>query len=385
MSAILLGLEGCQPETITTEHSETPLTETQRPVTRIGGVIPVPLTERDIDLHPDTANASQRNDTTAASPHGRVLATETIFGGRRAYRHGTDQRQQRPTSMLSCLPYAAQELLDTVTASTSIAAARATKHVAAPRMTVRAALLHLRDVMVECEQRRSLAKFGGLRCAGERRCRRPLERRRPHCRPEFAEDWVNLVALETRRTPRWARRHRPTNGAAGIVPAVLHYVTTTRRPAGTLTMSPCDSCSPLSHRTLFKERASTEPRSAVRVRSLRGRHAAAGLAETRRHTATSGKRRRDAMNTASASTCDPSPAGADPLHRTRRDFRRQGHQRRRRRRHPSRHPTRSSTLRHRRDMHNQVQGNPVMGLSTSQSTSSSVDQPLPLSPAHLTG
>lgn len=82
MSAILLGLEGCQPETITTEHKERRLAEIAASgVTRIGGVIPVPLTERDIDLHPDIVLPTHPNGMTftAAGPHGRVLATETYF------------------------------------------------------------------------------------------------------------------------------------------------------------------------------------------------------------------------------------------------------------------------------------------------------------------
>ncbi len=65
MSAILLGLEGCQPETITTEHKERRLAEIAASgVTRIGGVIPVPLTERDIDLHPDIVLPTHPNGMT---------------------------------------------------------------------------------------------------------------------------------------------------------------------------------------------------------------------------------------------------------------------------------------------------------------------------------
>lgn len=106
MSAILLGLEGCQPETITTEHKERRLAEIAASgVTRIGGVIPVPLTERDIDLHPDIVLPTHPNGMTftAAGPtRPRLGHRDLFFGGRRVHRHGTDQRQQRPTSMLSC-------------------------------------------------------------------------------------------------------------------------------------------------------------------------------------------------------------------------------------------------------------------------------------------
>ena len=41
----------------------------------------------------------------------------------------------------------------------------------------------------------------------------------------FAEDWVNLVALAVNEENASGGRivTAPTNGAAGIIPAVLHY------------------------------------------------------------------------------------------------------------------------------------------------------------------
>ncbi len=52
-------------ETITTEHKRTPVAEiAETGVTRIGGVIPVPLTERDIDLHPDITLPTHLNGMT---------------------------------------------------------------------------------------------------------------------------------------------------------------------------------------------------------------------------------------------------------------------------------------------------------------------------------
>ncbi len=47
----------------------------------------------------------------------------------------------------------------------------------------------------------------------------------PTRKPEFAEDWVNLVALAVNEENASGGRvvTTPTNGAAGIVPAVLHY------------------------------------------------------------------------------------------------------------------------------------------------------------------
>lgn len=288
MSAILLGLEGCQPETITTEHKERRLAEIAASgVTRIGGVIPVPLTERDIDLHPDIVLPTHPNGMTftAAGPHGRVLATETYFsvgGGFIVTEQTSGNSGQHPCSV--ALPYvSAQELLDIcdrLDVSISEAALR-NETCCRTENEVRAALLHLRDVMVECEQR-SIAREGLL--PGGLRVRRRakvwydrLNAEDPTRKPEFAEDWVNLVALAVNEENASGGRvvTAPTNGAAGIVPAVLHYaIHYTSAGAGTPTMSPCDSCSLLepSDRCSRSEHRSPEPRSAVRARSVRGRH-----------------------------------------------------------------------------------------------------------------
>ena len=90
-------------------------------------------------------------------------------------------------------------------------------------------LLHIRDVMVECEKR-GIARDGYL--PGSLRVRRRakdwyerLNSEDPDRRPEFAEDWVNLVALAVNEENASGGRivTAPTNGAAGIMPAVLHY------------------------------------------------------------------------------------------------------------------------------------------------------------------
>ena len=96
---------------------------------------------------------------------------------------------------------------------------------------VRHGLLHLRDVMVESE-RRSIARDGLLPGSPQvrRRAKTWYERlsaEDPTRKPEFAGDWVNLVALAVNEENASGGRivTAPTNGAAGIVPAVLHYAT----------------------------------------------------------------------------------------------------------------------------------------------------------------
>ena len=89
--------------------------------------------------------------------------------------------------------------------------------------------MQLRDVMVACEQR-GMGRSGLLpgplqvrRRAGEWLKR--LQSEDPHRDPRFAEDWVNLVALAVNEENASGGRvvTAPTNGAAGIIPAVLHY------------------------------------------------------------------------------------------------------------------------------------------------------------------
>lgn len=94
---------------------------------------------------------------------------------------------------------------------------------------VRAQLLHIRDVMVAC-QANGMARDGHL--PGNLMVRRRardwfvrLDSEDPERDPAFAEDWVNLVALAVNEENASGGRivTAPTNGAAGIIPAVLHY------------------------------------------------------------------------------------------------------------------------------------------------------------------
>lgn len=94
---------------------------------------------------------------------------------------------------------------------------------------VRAQLLHIRDVMVACQER-GIAREGDLpgNLNVRRRAKAWFEQLRsedPYRDPEFAEDWVTLVALAVNEENASGGRvvTAPTNGAAGIVPAVLHY------------------------------------------------------------------------------------------------------------------------------------------------------------------
>lgn len=96
---------------------------------------------------------------------------------------------------------------------------------------INAGLLHIRDVMDECKNA-SLARTGTLPGGLNVRRRAPDWYRRllsedPNRDPKFWQEWVNLVALAVNEENASGGRvvTAPTNGAAGIIPAVLFYAT----------------------------------------------------------------------------------------------------------------------------------------------------------------
>jgi L-serine dehydratase len=100
-----------------------------------------------------------------------------------------------------------------------------------PEAETRAALLHLWDVMQECV-RRGCASEGVLPGGLKVKRRAPVMYRSLIGNPEAglrdpltAMDWVNLYALAVNEENAAGGRvvTAPTNGAAGIIPAVLHY------------------------------------------------------------------------------------------------------------------------------------------------------------------
>jgi L-serine dehydratase len=97
---------------------------------------------------------------------------------------------------------------------------------------IRSGLLKIRDVMEDCI-RRSVTREGIL--PGGLNVRRRaktwfdrLSQEDPDFDPFFAPDWVNLMAMAVNEENASGGRvvTAPTNGAAGIIPAVLHYATT---------------------------------------------------------------------------------------------------------------------------------------------------------------
>ena len=236
LPAVLLGLEGYRPETIETEEMESGR-ERLRNTGKImlGGRVPIALSEDDIALYTRTVLDFHPNGMTltAYGADDRTLHRQTYFsvGGGFVVTEGEAATEpviadEDDTSFSS-----AAELLALASGTGRSISEVMLAHERRTRSPeeVRAKLLHLRDVMVECEQR-GISRTGLLPGALQVRRRagqwhQRLSQEDPHRDPRFAEDWVNLVALAVNEENASGGRivTAPTNGAAGIIPAVLHY------------------------------------------------------------------------------------------------------------------------------------------------------------------
>ncbi|OBB60540.1 L-serine ammonia-lyase [Mycobacterium sp. 852013-51886_SCH5428379] len=234
MSAVLLGLEGCEPESITTDHKERRLAEiaTSGEI-RLAGAVVVALTEDDFVCRPDEVLPRHPNGMTftATDQHGHELASRSycsIGGGFIVDANGVTEEPSDPVE----LPYSsAVELLAICDEQQCPISQVALRNELSRRSEsqVRTGLLHIRDVMAECE-RQSITREGVLPgvLGVRRRAKAWYERltvEDPERDPQFAQDWVDLVALAVNEENASGGRvvTAPTNGAAGIVPAVLHY------------------------------------------------------------------------------------------------------------------------------------------------------------------
>ncbi|BDY29213.1 L-serine ammonia-lyase [Mycolicibacterium mageritense] len=234
MPAILLGLEGYRPETIETDEMERRLAVMRADgKIQLGGRIVIALTESDMRLEPARQLAQHPNamTLTALSAQRDVLYRETYFsvGG------GFVVTESEPigrgsTTAGGGFRSAAELLALTHRDGLSVSQAMMRQECLSRTETeVRERLLHIRDVMVAC-QSNGMSRDGYL--PGNLRVRRRakdwyvrLAAEDPDRDPAFAEDWVNLVALAVNEENASGGRivTAPTNGAAGIIPAVLHY------------------------------------------------------------------------------------------------------------------------------------------------------------------
>lgn len=268
-TAILLGLEGFEPETILPDEAERALSRIQsRGKLRLGGelgsdsgaepggAVGADVAEEstatrgavvldfgvdDMVLRPLTVLPTHTNGVrfAALDAAGDTLEEQTYFsvGGGFIIREGAEEAMiDRLESTLAVQPYpfdtAAKLLEHCEESELSIAEVMlANETILRPEAEVRAGLSHIWAVMEGCKNA-ALERDGTLPGGLNVRRRAPEWHRKlsetdPDRNPIFWQEWVNLVAMAVNEENASGGRvvTAPTNGAAGIIPAVLFYAT----------------------------------------------------------------------------------------------------------------------------------------------------------------
>ncbi|UKA67527.1 L-serine ammonia-lyase [Arthrobacter sp. FW306-05-C] len=255
MTAVLLGLEGFHPELILPVEVEERLASIAETGTlNLAGAVPLPYGVKDMVLRPLTVLPRHTNGMTftVADAAGEVLHAATFFsvGGGFIVREGEeDAAQQELDASKQELPLpfrTAAELLEHCR-NTGLGIADVmlvNEKAARSEEEIRTGLLHIWSVMADCVQT-SLKREGVLPGGLKVRRRAPdwYERLKKECArpgednqdldfqdwdfhdPRYWQEWVNLVALAVNEENASGGRvvTAPTNGAAGIIPAVLYY------------------------------------------------------------------------------------------------------------------------------------------------------------------
>lgn len=237
LPAVLVGLEGCRPEEIRAPELAERLARIEAAErVRLPGGHEVALCSRDIvmsprTLHPRHTNALTLRALTGDEAGERVLAERTYYsvGGGFVVADDEDASQEEVTlpltysSAADLLALCTREHLDVAEVTWRNEVAR---H---PDLDVRAEILAIRDAMDECVAA-GISHPGELPGGLRVRRRAPawhdrLREEDPDRAGELAQEWVNLVALAVNEENAAGGRvvTAPTNGAAGIIPAVLHY------------------------------------------------------------------------------------------------------------------------------------------------------------------
>lgn len=249
--AVLLGLEGADPSELLPEEADRALERIERTgelrfadLLGAGGDDEAPAIRfgvRDIVLHPLTVLPRHSNGMrfAALDAEGSTVEEQTYFsvGGGFIVREGAeDEVLERLEHALAEQPYpfttGAELLAHCERSGRGIAGVMlANELVARDEAGIRAGLRHIWEVMEACKDS-ALTRTGVLPGGLNVRRRAPewhrrLSERDPHRDPAFWQEWINLVAMAVNEENASGGRvvTAPTNGAAGIIPAVLFYAT----------------------------------------------------------------------------------------------------------------------------------------------------------------
>lgn len=250
MTAILLGLEGFHPELILPDEVEERLAAiADTGMLQLAGAVLLPYGVKDMVLRPLTVLPRHTNGMTftVSDADGNVLHTATFFsvGGGFIVREGEEdaaQQELEESKKELPLPFrTAAELLEHCR-ETGLGISdvmRVNEEDSRTPEEIRAGLLHIWSVMEDCVQT-SLKREGVLPGGLKVRRRAPdwYDRlKKESSRPDdegqdqdfydqkYWQEWVNLIALAVNEENASGGRvvTAPTNGAAGIIPAVLFY------------------------------------------------------------------------------------------------------------------------------------------------------------------
>ena len=233
--AVVLGLEGHRPESVDPEYAAR-----RRQEIHGGGKVllagrhPVALDEDAIALLPRVIDPRHTNALrfTATGADAAVLAEQTYYSIGGGFVVAEDESDGAQAEVAAPHPFeTADELLERCAATGATIAELMLANETAVRdeAEVRARLLEIWQVMRECID--AGCRTGGT-LPGALRVRRRAaalhERLRAHGAPgdpARAMDWLNLAAMAVNEQNAAGGRivTAPTNGAAGIVPAVLFY------------------------------------------------------------------------------------------------------------------------------------------------------------------
>jgi L-serine dehydratase len=250
LGAVVAGMMGSHPETVDPDAMSAALDALERDgVLRLDGGATVPFRLADIVLHPLTMLPRHPNAMRlrARDASGADLADETYYsiGGGFIARDGVDDGAEDDGAVVAGaaipvddrVPFAFSSGAELLAACASSGlpisgVALANESVTRSDTDVRTGLLDIHTVMDSCVER-SVRRDGCLPGGLDVRRRaatwyEQLTREDPDHDPLFAMEWVNLVAMAVNEENATGGRvvTAPTNGAAGIIPAVLYYALT---------------------------------------------------------------------------------------------------------------------------------------------------------------
>jgi len=238
VSAVVLGLAGAEPGTLDPDHVPTILAGIEASGSlRLLDEVPVPFHAHSaVVMHPDETLPGHPNGMRfeAFAHDGTLLAEHRYYsvGGGFVVDDSQLDAPIETNGHAVPFPYASADELLAICATAGLPISQvklANELVVRTQAEVRSELLHIWQAMCDCVVRgcRNEGELpGGLHV--QRRAaalHRTLLATAGSSDPLVALDWVNLYALAVNEENAAGGRvvTAPTNGAAGIVPAVLHY------------------------------------------------------------------------------------------------------------------------------------------------------------------